>query len=256
MHIHVRDEESGAPSPKISHYREVVDRIRQRDDRVIINLTTGYGCLFIPSAGNWATPGPGSNVLPAAERTAHVVELKPDICTLDMNTMQMADVMSGNRNNVIIAMNLEPVVVEMAEIIRSAGVKPEIEIFESGDLVRAERLIAQGVLDGPGLFTLVLAPGYGLPPTTASMTFASGALPKDCIWTAMGVGAFQFPMAAQSWLLGGHVRVGLEDNIFLSKGVFAPDNASLVRQARQVLEPLGADIATAAEAREILHLAG
>jgi len=254
VHIHVRDPETGAPSPDVELYREVIDRIRQRNDQVIINLTTGYGCVFMPTRDNWTVAGSGTNVLSAVERVAHVVELKPDICTLDLNTMQMADVMSGDRQSVMVTMNLEPVLIEMAEIIRSAGVTIEIEIFESGDLARAEKFIAHDVLEGPGLFTIVLAPNYGLPPTTAGMIFAVGALPKDSIWTAMGIGPFQLPMAAQSWLLGGHVRVGLEDNLYLSKGEYAPSNAALVTRVRQIIEPLGAEIATAAEARHLLNL--
>lgn len=255
LHIHVRDPNTGAPSGDIALYGEVIDRIRQVNNEVILNLTTGYGCVFIPTGADWTRAGAGTNMLPAAERVAHIVELKPDICTLDMNTMQLADVMSGDRASVMVTMNLEPVIVEMAQLIRTAGVKPEIEIFESGDLARAEKLIAHDVLDGPGLFTLVLAPNYGLPPTPAAMTFALGALPKDCIWTGMGVGPTQFPMAAQSWLLGGHVRVGLEDNLYLSKGEYAPSNAALVTRVRQIIEPMGADIASASEARAILSLA-
>lgn len=254
LHIHVRNPETGAPSPEIGLYREVVDRIRDANDEVIINLTTGYGCIFIPSGDRWIDAGPGTNMLSAADRVAHVLELKPDICSLDMNTMQLADVMSGDRSSVLVTMNLEPVIIEMAQAIRAAGVMPEVEIFESGDLVRTTKLIAQGVLDGPGLYTIILAPNYGLPPTTAGMIFAVGALPAGCTWTGMSTGALQFPMAVQSYLLGGHVRVGLEDNLFLSKGEYAQDNAALVTRVRSLIEPLGAEIATAREAREMLKL--
>jgi uncharacterized protein (DUF849 family) len=173
---------------------------------------------------------------------------------VDRIRQRNSDVMIGNRNAVMVTMNLEPVIVEMATLIRKVGVKPEIEIFESGDLVRAVKLIEHEVLEGPGLFTVILAANYGLPPTTASMVFSVGALPQGCTWTAMGVGPYQLSMVAQSWLLGGHIRVGLEDNLYLSKGQFAPSNASLVTRVRQIVEPMGAEIAAATEARSILGL--
>jgi uncharacterized protein (DUF849 family) len=255
LHIHVRNPSTGAPSSDIAHYREVVDRIRERNDEVIVNLTTGYGGIFVPTPGDWTRAAPGTNVRSAAERVAHVVELKPDICSLDMNTMQMADVMSGDRSSIMVVMNLDPIVAEMATAIRAAGVLPEVEIFESGDLARAQRMIADGLLKGPGLYTLVLAPAYGLPPTQAAVSFALGALPSGCIWTAMGTGSHSFRMAAQSYLMGGHVRVGLEDNLYLSKGVMASSNAALVKHVRQMIELMGGEIASVTEARAILGLA-
>lgn len=254
LHIHVRDPETGAPSNSVAHYREVVERIREGNSDVIINLTTGYGCIFVPTPGDWTKAAPGTNLLPAAERVQHIVELKPDICTLDMNTQQLMNVMSGEKSTSMVVMNLEPVIVEMARLIRGAGVVPEIEIFESGDLARSTRLIETGVLEGPGLFTLVLSSNYGLPATTASMSFAAAALPHGCIWTGMGIGPSAFAMAAQSYLLGGHVRIGLEDNIYLSRGEFAPSNAALVERVKQIVGALGADFASAAEARQIMGL--
>jgi uncharacterized protein (DUF849 family) len=255
LHIHVRDPETGAASTELGLYREVHDRIRQANPEIIINLTTGPGGMFVPTPGNWTVAAHGTNMMSAEERVAHIVELKPDISTLDMNTMQMANIMSGDRSSVLVVMNLDPIVAEMAKAIRAAGVKPEIEIFEAGDLARTERMIAAGLLDGPGLYTLVLSSAYGLPPTVPAINFAVSALPKGAMWTAMGIGPHAFRMVAQSYLLGGHVRVGLEDNLFISKGKFAQSNAELVAKARQTIENLGAEIASPAEARAILGLA-
>jgi uncharacterized protein (DUF849 family) len=142
----------------------------------------------------------------------------------------------------------------MAKVIREAGVKPELEIFDSGDLMLALDLMKEGLLDGPGMFSFVLGVKYGFPPTPETMLYARNMLPAGAQWTGFGIGRAQFPMAAQSWLLGGHVRVGLEDNVYLEKGVLAPNNAALVTRARQIIEPMGARIATPREARRILGL--
>lgn len=254
VHLHVRDPATGEPSGELALYREAVDRIRQGNPDLLINLTTGYGAIFVPEPGKWSVAGRGTNILPAAERVAHVVALKPEICTLDMHTLQIPDIISGDRGASIVVMNLEPVLIEMASLIRGAGVVPEIEVFEAGDLSRAARLIKAGVLEGPGLYTFVLSPSYGLPPTTAGMTLACGSIPADAVWTGMGVGATSFPMAAQSYLMGGHVRVGLEDNIYISRGRYAESNAALVTHVRSILEAMGAEIATTSEARAIIGL--
>jgi uncharacterized protein (DUF849 family) len=254
LHIHVRDAETGAMCNDVALYGEVMDRIRQKNDDVVINLTTGWGCTFIPTEGNRALAGPGSCVLEAPERVHHVVTLKPDICTLDLNTMQLGDLYAGDKSKSIVAMNLLPVLVEMATAIRDAGVTPEIEIFDAGDLMLAQHLISEGVLDGPGLYTLVLGLRYGLAANPETMLYARGCLPQGAIWTGIGTGAQSFPMAAQSFLYGGHVRVGLEDNLYIAKGQFAPSNAALVEKVKVMLDVLGAQFATNGETREILGL--
>lgn len=254
VHLHVRDPDTGEPTGELAHYREVVDRIRQGNPDLLINLTTGYGCIYVPKPGVWNVAGEGTNLLPAAERVAHVVELKPEICTLDMHTLQIPDVVGGKRGSTIVVMNLEPVLVEMAAMIRQAGVVPEIEIFDAGDLSRSARLLAAGAVDGPGLYTFVLSANYGLPPTAEAMMLARGAMPPGAVWTGMGVGPACFPMAAQAFLLGGHVRVGLEDNLYMSRGKYAASNAAMVSHVRSMLEALGAEIATPAEARAIIGL--
>ncbi len=254
VHIHVRKPDTGEPSGELAYYRETVDRIRQGDPDMLINLTTGYGCIYVPKAGDWGAAGEGTNMLPAVERVAHIVELKPEICTLDMHTLQIPDVVGGKRGSTIVVMNLEPVLVEMAGLIRGAGVIPEIEIFDAGDLSRAARLLKSGALEGPGLYTFVLSATYGLPPTAEAMMLARGSLPQGAVWTGMGTGPASFPMAAQAFLLGGHVRVGLEDNLYMSRGKYAESNAALVTHARSILEALGAEIATPAEARAAIGL--
>ena len=255
LHIHVRDPSTGAPSNAISHYREVVDRVRQANDTVIINLTTGYGALFVPTPQNWSVAAPETNLRSATERVAHVVEVRPDICTLDMATMQLTNRSGGgNPSMTTVLMNLDPVLAEMALAIREAGILPEVEIFESGDLARANRMIAAGLLPDPGLYTIVLASAYGLPPTPTAISLAIEELPRGCTWTAMGIGRYSFPMAVQSYLMGGNVRVGLEDNLYLRKGVMSPSNAALVVHVRQIIEMLGGEVAAAAEARAKLGL--
>ncbi|ABQ68142.1 3-keto-5-aminohexanoate cleavage protein [Rhizorhabdus wittichii DC-6] len=244
-HIHVRDPATGAPSMEIDHYREVVERIRARRPELIINLTTGPGGRYVPGDEEPAVAGPGTTLIRPELRVAHIPILKPDICTLDLNTMN-----SGKQ----VVINTPANVTKMARIIRAAGVMPEIELFDSGDVHLARDLIAAGELDGPGLFSFVLGVRYGFDASPETLLYARNMLPAGATWTGFGVGRASFPMVAQSWLLGGHVRVGLEDNIHMAKGVLAPSNAALVRRAREILAGLGAEPATPAEARAHLKL--
>ena len=246
LHIHVRDPATGVTSNEIALYREVIDRIRQKNTEVLLNLSTGYGAIFFPDPSDPSRAAAGSYVQRAEERVAHILELKPEICTLDLNTMNLPN---------LIVMNSEKIVTEMALAIRSAGVVPEIEIFDTGDLVMARHLIETGVLDGPGLWSLVLGLRYSLPATTDAMVYGKNNLPAGANWTGFGISRHQFPMVAQSFLLGGHARVGMEDNVYLAQGVFTPDNATLVRRARTILENLGASIASPAEARRMIGIA-
>lgn len=244
-HIHVRDPETGAPSMALDHYREVVDRIRASATDLIINLTTGPGGRFIPSDDDPKVAAPGSTLVRPERRVEHVVALKPEICSLDLNTMWFgnAAVINTPRNATI-----------MARAIREAGVMPEIEVFDSGDIQLAHQLLADGVLARPPLFQVVLGIRYGFPATPETLLYAKSLLPADARWAAMGIGRMEFPIVAQACLLGGHVRVGLEDNLYLEKGVLAPSNAALVERAVQIVELLGRSVATPAEAREILGL--
>jgi uncharacterized protein (DUF849 family) len=244
-HIHVRDPETGAPSMAVEHYREVVERIRASDTDLIINLTTGPGGRFVPSEDDPKVAAPGSTLVRPERRVEHVVALKPEICSLDLNTMWFgsAVVINTPRNAAI-----------MARAIRAAGVMPELEVFDSGDIQLAHQLLADGVLARPPLFQIVLGIRNGFPATPETLLYARSLLPADALWAAMGIGRMEFPIVAQACLLGGHVRVGLEDNLYLDKGVLAPSNAALVERAATIVELLGRKVATAAEARDILGL--
>ena len=245
VHIHVRDPQSGKPSMDIALYREAIDRIRSRNRELIINLTTGPGGRFVPGEADPRVAGPGTTLLAPEKRVEHIAQLKPDICTLDLNTMN-----SGGE----VVINTPRNVTRMARIIRAAGVKPEIELFDSGDIHLARDLIEAGELERPGMYSLVLGVKYGFDASPETMLHARNLLPAGAVWTGFGIGRHAFPMAAQSYLLGGHVRVGLEDSVYLAKGVLAPSNAALVARARAIIEPLGAQIASAPEARDLLGL--
>jgi uncharacterized protein (DUF849 family) len=244
-HIHVRDPETGAPSMKLALYKEVMDRIRDSGTDLIINLTTGPGGRFVPGSPNPQIAGPGSTLLPPEDRVAHVLALKPEICTLDLNTMY-----SGES----VVINTPASITRMAQLIREAGVLPELEVFDSGDIQLAHKLMADGVLAGPGLFQIVLGIRYGFAATPATMLYAQSLLPAGCQWAAFGIGRTEFPMVAQAFVLGGHVRVGMEDNLYIRRGELTPDNATLVERAVTLVDMLGGRIATAAEARAILGL--
>jgi len=244
-HIHVRDPATGRPSMELSLYREVVERIREQNDSLVLNLTTGPGGRFSPSDEDPKIAGPGTNFLVPERRVAHVAALRPEICTLDLNTMTFG-------KEVVI--NTPKNVTRMARVIRAAGVIPELEVFDSGDIRLAHDLIAEGVLQGPGLYSLVLGIKYGFPASTEAMIYARNMLPAGATWTGIAISRMEFPAVAMSYVLGGHVRVGLEDNIFLDKGVLAPSNAALVRRAREIVERLGGSISTAGETRQKLGL--
>jgi uncharacterized protein (DUF849 family) len=245
-HIHVRDPATGRPSMELDLYRDVMDRIRARNRDLIINLTTGPGGRFVPSETDPKIAGPGTTLMAPERRVEHVEKLRPDICTLDLNTMN-----SGGE----VVINTPRNVRKMAERIRAVGVLPEIELFDSGDCHLARDLFAEGALPGPGLFSLVLGVKYGFNASPETMLYARGLLPERAIWSGFGIGRAEFPMVAQAFLLGGHVRVGMEDNLYISKGVLAKSNAELVAHAATILRLLGASIASPAEARAMLGLA-
>jgi uncharacterized protein (DUF849 family) len=245
VHIHVRDPQTGRPSMDVGLYRDVVQRIRAADRGLIVNLTTGPGGRFVPSEADPKVYAAGTTLLPPLERVKHVVELKPDICSLDLNTMNSGpDVVINTPANVR----------KMAKAMREAGVLPELEVFDSGDIHLARDLLADGTLEGPGLFTVVMGVKYGFSSAPETLFYAKQILPAGARWSAFGIGRMEYPMLAQTWLLGGHVRVGLEDNIYLSKGVLAKSNAELVEKAVRVIRDLGGEVATSAEARAILGL--
>ncbi|MBY4729589.1 3-keto-5-aminohexanoate cleavage protein [Cupriavidus pauculus] len=244
-HIHVRDPQTGRPSMSLDYYADVIDRIRARNRSLIINLTTGPGGRFVPDESEPRVAAAGTTLLHPLKRVEHIAALRPDVCSLDLNTMN-----SGGD----VVINTPANVRKMAEVIRGAGVMPELEIFDSGDLNMALDFMREGVLEGPGLWTFVLGVKYGFAATPETIFYARNMLPAGAQWSAFGVGRAEFPIVAQAWLAGGHVRVGLEDNIYLEKGVLAPSNAALVAKARDIVKSLGGAIASASEARAQLGL--
>jgi uncharacterized protein (DUF849 family) len=245
VHIHVRNPVTGAPSMELELYREVIERIREVDQQLVINLTTGPGGRFVPGEVDPKVAAAGTTLMRPEKRVEHIAALRPDICTLDLNTMN-----SGAQ----VVINTPRNVTSMAHIIREAGVKPELEVFDTGDIHLALDLIKDGVLDGPGLWTLVTGVKYGFSATPETLLYARNLLPAGAVWSAFGIGRFEFPIVGQTWLAGGHVRVGLEDNIYISRGVLADSNAQLVARAREIVLSMGGEVASAREARDLLEL--
>jgi uncharacterized protein (DUF849 family) len=245
VHNHVRNPVTGAPSMELELYREVIERIREVDQQLVINLTTGPGGRFVPGEVDPKVAAAGTTLMRPEKRVEHIAALRPDICTLDLNTMN-----SGAQ----VVINTPRNVTSMAHIIREAGVKPELEVFDTGDIHLALDLIKDGVLDGPGLWTLVTGVKYGFSATPETLLYARNLLPAGAVWSAFGIGRFEFPIVGQTWLAGGHVRVGLEDNIYISRGVLADSNAQLVARAREIVLSMGGEVASAREARDLLEL--
>ena len=245
VHIHVREPSTGKPSMELAYYREVVERIRGRNTSLVLNITTGPGGRFAPSEHDPKIAGPGTTLMVPEKRVEHISILRPEICTLDLNTMTFG-------KEVVI--NTPPNVRRMAKVIREAGVKPEIELFDSGDIALMLDLIKDGTLQGPQLVSIVMGVRYGFQPSPETVLYARGLLPPDTQFTAFGTGRWGFPGVALSYLSGGHVRVGLEDGVQIRRGVLAESNAQMVEKARNIVEQLGGEIASPAEARAILGL--
>jgi uncharacterized protein (DUF849 family) len=245
VHIHVRDPDTAKPSMDGALYRETVERIRASGTDVLINLTTGPGARFVHDPGDPSKAGAASTMRGPDERVRHVIELRPDICSLDMGSMNM-----GAR----VFINTPDHLQSMAIAIQQAGVLPELEVFETGHLLLAKKMIETGHIKPPGMFQICLGIAWGQPATPEAMSYMRSLLPADSPWFAFGISLHQFPMVAQSILLGGHVRVGLEDNLYLEKGKLAPSNAALVEKAARIIEILGDDVASPVDARQILGL--
>lgn len=244
-HIHVRDPKTAAPSMDLALYTRVVELIRGRNTGLILNLTTGPGGRYVPSDDNPAVAGPGTTLLPPEKRVEHIAALKPEICTLDLNTMNSGGqvVINTPRNARI-----------MAEIIKDAGVKPEIELFDTGDIGLAKDMLKDGSINGPMMCSIVTGVKYGLPSTPDALATAARMLPSGSTWTGFGIGRMAFPMLVQSWLLGGHVRIGMEDTSYIGRGQLTAGNGELTDRARDLIEKLGGEIATPDEARALLGL--
>ncbi len=244
-HIHVRDPETGKGSRDVELFRQVVERVRDSDTDVIINLTAGMGGAWFPGEEDPAFPGPGTDMIGPEERLAHVEALRPEICSLDCGTMNFG------HNEIYIS--TPQYLWDMAGMIQSWGVKPELEVFDLGQIWFARQMIEGGLIDSPPLFQLCMGIPWGAPPDTESMLAMRNALPAEANWAGFAIARMEMPMVAQAVLLGGNVRVGLEDNLYLSKGVLA-SNAQLVGHAVGIIESLGSRVVGPAEAREQLGL--
>lgn len=244
VHIHVRAAD-GTPSMALDLYRMVVDGIRASGSDVIINLTTGPGQRFVPGLDDPKIAGPGTTLTRPEVRVEHVAALRPELCTLDLNTMF---------SNGSVVINTPGTLTTMAGIVRGAGVVPELELFGPGDLVLARDLAEKGVLPPRNLVQFILGIKYAAPADPLTLSALLAMLPPDWPWAASGIGRMSFPMVALAVLNGGHVRVGLEDNLHLAKGVLAESNAALVDKAVRIVSDLGGRVASPDEARALIGI--
>jgi uncharacterized protein (DUF849 family) len=247
-HVHVRDPETGKGSRDPALFREAVERIRDSGTDVVINLTAGMGGDWVPSDDDPSLPGPGTDMIGPAERLVHVEDLKPEICSLDCGTLNF-----GGGNEIYIS---TPAYLKaMAEQVKAWGVKPELEVFDLGHIRFARAMIDAGLIEDPPLFQICLGIPWGAGADTATMMAMRDALPDGALWAGFGISRMEMPMVAQAVVLGGNVRVGLEDNLYLDKGVLA-SNGQLVERAVEIVERLGARVLSPQEARAKLGLKG
>ncbi|RJS93045.1 3-keto-5-aminohexanoate cleavage protein [Salinisphaera sp. Q1T1-3] len=251
-HVHVRDPETGAHSHETDHFREIVDRVRDSDTDVVLNFTAGGGGDLFPELVG--TNGPdrqiraaaGSDLQSPSERHAPIGALLPEICTLDCGSLNFGD---------MVYLNAADWLREHAALVQAAGVKPELECFDLGHVWFARQLIDEGLIDADPLFQLCLGIPWGAEADPQTMLAMRDKLPANAHWAAFGIGRMQMPMVAQAMIAGGHCRVGLEDNLYLSKGIKA-DNTGLVDKARHVIEALGGNVMSPQATRDHLALRG
>jgi uncharacterized protein (DUF849 family) len=247
VHCHVRDPETGKPSRDLKLYREVTERIRASDTDVVLNLTAGMGGDII--FGDVENPFPtreGTDMVGATERMAHIAECLPEICTLDCGTMNFAEAD-------YVMTNTPGMLTAMGGMMTKLGVKPEIEAFDTGHLWYAKQMVSDGVLDSPALVQLCMGVPWGAPDDLNTLMAMVNNVPDDWTFSAFGLGRNQMAYVAASVLAGGNVRVGLEDNLWLDKGVLA-ENYQLVERARTIIESMGAKIMGPQAVREKLGL--
>lgn len=246
VHVHVREPSTGAGSREVAYYREVLERVRDSDVDVVINTTAGMGGDLILDPDDPSYFAEGTDLVSGIERLKHVEELLPDICTLDCGSLNFGE---GS----LVYVSTPDMLRAGAKRIQELGVRCEMEIFDTGHLWFANQLVAEGLIDDPAMFQLCMGIPYGAPPDAATLMAMVNRLPAGAQWASFALGSMQLPWVAQSVLLGGHVRVGLEDNLYLSKGVKAT-NGALVQRAVTLIEAMGATVATPDDAREILNL--
>jgi uncharacterized protein (DUF849 family) len=246
VHLHVRDPQTGTASRDPKLFREVVERVRGENQDVILNLTGGMGGDLM--LGPEAAPldfRAGTDFVGPQERMVHILELQPEIGSLDCGSLNFDEMIYGTTPGYLRT---------MAREYQTRNVRPELEVFELGHIELAKQLLAEGLIKRPALFQLCLGIKYGAPATSEAMQAMRDALPPGSLWSAFGLGRMQMPMVAQAVLLGGNVRVGLEDNLYLDKGV-AATNAQLVERARAIIELLGVRVLDARETRVRLGFA-
>ena len=243
-HIHVRDPKTGEAGRKLEWYQEVVERVRASSTDVVLNLTAGMGGDFMPDKEDPGKGGPGTEMANPEERLAHVKNMLPEICTLDCGTQNYSSTAYVSTPDMLR---------EMAKIIKELGVKPEIEVFELGQIWFAKQLIKEGLIDEPPLFQLCMGIPWTAEANAENMLALRNMLPENSIWAGFGISRLQMPMVAQAMILGGNVRVGLEDNLYLKKGVLA-SNGQLVERAVEIIERLGGSIVSPQQTREKLGL--
>ena len=248
VHLHVRNPETGEGSRDPDLFLKMVTRVRENGVKAVMNITCGGGAYYCPDPNDESRAGPGSDIASAEERVKHIEMCLPEICSLDVCTQNQVD---GDKDYVYL--NTPYTLRKMAKRFQELGVKPEIEVFAPGDILLANKLLEEGLFDVPPMYQIVTGTRWGLPSTPETLIYMKSLLPPNAHWAAFGVARMQMPMVAQSVLLGGNVRVGLEDNLYLSRGVFA-SNGELVQKARSIIEGMGYDVATPDEARQILSL--
>jgi uncharacterized protein (DUF849 family) len=246
VHVHGREPSTGRGSREVSYYREAVERIRASGVDVIVNTTAGMGGDLVLDPQDPTTFVDGTDLVTGAERLKHVREVMPDICTLDCGSLNFGE---GS----LVYVSTPDMLREGAKLIQELGVRCEMEIFDTGHLWFARQLVEEGLIDAPPLFQLCMDIPYGAPADPTLLASMVQQLPEGSQWASFALGRMQMPWVAQSILLGGHVRVGLEDNLYLSRGVKAT-NAQLVERARTIIEAMGCEVATPDEARELLNL--
>lgn len=245
-HIHVRDPVTAKPSQETRLFAEVMDRIRSSGVDLLINLTMGAGARFYHDPGDPKIPAPGTTLTGPDERIAHVLSLRPPICSLDVATM--------NRDGFSF-INIPAHLEQMARSVRTAGVKPEMEVFDAGHLELAKHLVAEGAVDAPAFVQFCLGIKWGMPALPEAMDYLLGQLPERAVWSAFGIGPGAFPVIEASVSRGGHVRVGFEDNLYLPGKNLARSNAALVEATADIITRAGRNVATPDQARSILGLA-
>lgn len=248
VHLHVRNPETGEGSRDPELFLEMATRVRENGVSAVMNITCGGGGIYCPDPNDESKAGPGSDMATAEERVKHIEICKPEVCSLDVCTQNQLD---GDKSYVYL--NTEYTLRKMAKCFQELGVKPEIEVFAPGDILLANQMLQEGLFDMPPLYQIVMGTRWGLPATPETLIYMKSLLPKEAIWAAFGIARMQMPMVAQAALLGGNVRVGLEDNLYLSRGVFAT-NGQLVEKARSIIEGIGLEVATPDEARVIMGL--